>query len=271
METLIDYITYLFLGLVQGITEPLPISSSGHLFLVRTLLNVGIEDLYFEVLMHFASIFAVIYLFKDKILSLIKGNIAFIFKKDKKFQKDFNYVLYIIVASIPVGILGLLLRNTLEDVMNNYGLLVISVSLLITGLFLWFLKPILDDSNKREITLKDALFMGVFQAFAITPGISRSGATFFGGALRKLHVKDIIEFSFMIYIPVTLAAGLLEILSLETASINLGPLALAFIVSMIMTYFALIWFRNLALKGALKGFSIYCFIVSTISLVFFIV
>ena len=269
METFIEYVTYLFLGLVQGFTEPLPISSSGHLYLSRTLLNIGTSDLYFEVLMHFASLFAVIFLFKETIYRLIQGNIQYLFKKDKTHQKEFHYALYIVIASIPVGILGLAFRNALENVMETYGLVIISLSLLVTGLFLWFVKPVL--KGEKGINAKDALFIGLFQGFAILPGISRSGATFFGGTLRKIAVKDVIEFSFMIYIPVTLAAGLLEVFTLETSTIQIGPLALAFIASALMTYFALKWFKHLAMKGALKGFAIYCFIVSFISLVFFLV
>ena len=263
-----EYLTYFILGLIQGITEPLPISSSGHLLMTRLVFDIGEMDVFFEIMMHFASLFAVLIIFKDKLIALFNGALKTI-KKEADPTGSLSYIGLVLLGSIPVGIVGIFIRSPLESLLENYGLIVIGVSLWVTGLFLWAVKPLTLTNQGTKVTVKDALLIGLAQVIAILPGISRSGATFVGGLFRRLNVATIIEFSFMLYIPVTLGVSLLELLSLDTLSVPIGPLALAFIASFTMTYFSLKWFRRLAIAGHLKGFALYCFSAGTFALVFF--
>ena len=270
MEAFIEWLIYLFLGVLQGITEPLPISSSGHLLIARTLLNIGEMDVFFEVMVHFASFFAVVYLLKDKLIELIHGLWAFLIKKEKESKKEFDYVILLIVASIPVGIIGILARNPLKRFLDTNSILVVGLGLITTAGLLWSLKYLTASSNKT-LGIKDALFIGLFQAFAIIPGISRSGSTVAGGLYRKINIKDLFDFSFLLYLPVTFAAGVLEILSIQSREISWLNLGTAFVVSMIVTYYALKWFRSMAFQGRFKGFAIYCLSLGVLSIILFLV
>ena len=270
MGTFIEWLIYLFLGVLQGITEPLPISSSGHLLIARTLLGIGELDVFFEVMVHFASFFAVAYLLKDKLLELIHGLWSFIIKKEEAAKKEFDYVVLLIIASIPVGVIGILARTPLERFLEGSSLLVVGVGLITTAGFLWSLKYFTRSSDKT-LNIKDALFIGLFQALAIIPGISRSGSTVAGGLYRKINIKDLFEFSFLLYLPVTFAAGVLEIFSIKSGEVSWLNLGTAFIVSMIVTYYALKWFRAMAFQGRFKGFAIYCFSLGVLSIILFLV
>jgi undecaprenyl-diphosphatase len=271
MTAFIEWLLYLFLGILQGITEPLPISSSGHLLIARTLLNIGEMDVFFEIMVHFASFFAVAYLLKDKLMELIQGSAQFIFKKNQSSEASFRYVLMLVVASLPVAVFGLLLRSPLESFLEDYSLLIAGLGLIITAGFLWRLKIVDNESSGQDLNFKNSVFIGLFQAVAIIPGISRSGATIVGGVYQKIHIKELFEFSFILYLPVTFGAGLLELLSIESMDISLLNLGTAFISSLIMTYFALKWFRSLVFQGRFKGFAIYCFGVGILSVVLFLV
>ncbi len=271
MTAFIEWLLYLFLGVLQGITEPLPISSSGHLLIVRTLLNIGEMDVFFEIMVHFASFFAVAYLLKDKLIELIKGSTQFIFKKDQASKDSFQYVLMLAVASIPVAVAGFLLRRPLEGFLESYSLFIVGLGLFVTAGFLWSLKNVDTNSQKGTLNFKNSLFIGLFQAVAIIPGISRSGTTIAGGVYRKIDIKELFEFSFLLYLPVTFGSGLLEILSIQSMDMNLLNLGTAFISSLVATYFALKWFRSLVFQGRFKGFAIYCLIVGTLSIILFLV
>jgi undecaprenyl-diphosphatase len=271
MTAFIEWLIYLFLGILQGITEPLPISSSGHLLIARTLLNIGEMDVFFEIMVHFASFFAVAYLLKDKLIELIQGSAQFILKNDLSSEKSIRYFLMLIVASIPVVIFGLLLRSPLEAFLEDYSLLAVGLGLIITSSFLWRLNIVDSESLSLNLTFKSSLFIGLFQAVAIIPGISRSGATIVGGVYQKINIKELFEFSFLLYLPVTFGVGLLELLSIESMDISLLNLGTAFVSSLIMTYFALKWFRNLVFQGRFRGFAIYCLGVGILSIVLFLV
>jgi undecaprenyl-diphosphatase len=271
MTDFIEWLLYLFLGILQGITEPLPISSSGHLLIARTLLNIGETDVFFEVIVHFASFFAVVFLLKDKLIELIKGSAQFIFKKDQASKTSFKYVLMLLVASIPVATTGILLRSPLEKFLEGYSLIVVGLSLLVTAGFLWCLKNVMSDLGSGTFNFKNSLFIGLIQAISIVPGISRSGATIVGGAYRKINIKELFEFSFLLYLPVTFGAGLLELRSVQSMDISLINLGTAFASSLVVTYFALKWFRSLVFQGRFRGFAIYCLLVGILSIVLFLV
>jgi undecaprenyl-diphosphatase len=228
-------------------------------------------DVFFEIMVHFASFFAVAYLLKDKLFELIKGSAQFVFKKNEDSKYSFRYVLMLIVASIPVALVGILLRSPLEGFLEDYSLLVVGFGLLVTAGFLWSLKNVMSDSKSGTLNFKNSLVIGLFQSVSIIPGISRSGATIIGGVYRKINIKELFEFSFLLYLPVTFGAGLLEVLSIQSLHISLLNLGTAFVSSLVVTYFALKWFRNLVFQGRFRGFAIYCLIVGTLSIILFLV
>jgi len=267
---MLEWIQYALLGLLQGITEPLPISSSGHLYMARLLFNIGETDVFFEVMMHFASLFAVILVFKDKIIALIQGAYRALFKGSED-KAALHYIGLILIGSLPVGVLGLTVASPLESLLASSGLLVIGAALLVTGTFLWIVRPLTLTNETDTLTVKDAMVIGLFQAVAILPGISRSGSTLVGGLFLKISVRTIIEFSFMLYIPVTLGVSLLELLTLDATDLPLGPLSLAFVMSFIATYVALKIFRSLATEGRLRGFAVYCVSVGLLAVILFFV
>jgi undecaprenyl-diphosphatase len=270
MESFIEWLIYLFLGVLQGITEPLPISSSGHLLIARSLLNIGEMDVFFEIMVHFASFFAVAFLLREKIIELIKGLWLFIIKKDVESKESVTYVLMLVVASVPVGVFGILLRRPLERFLGGSSLLVVGLGLIVTAGLLWSLKYFKDESNYK-LSIKDSIFIGLFQALAIVPGVSRSGSTIAGGIYRKINIKELFEFSFLLYLPVTFAAGLLEIFSIQSREVAWLNLSTAFIVSMFVTYLALKWFRSMAFQGRFKGFAIYCLSLGLFAIILYLV
>lgn len=270
MEAFNEWLIYLFLGILQGITEPLPISSSGHLLIVRTLFDIGETDVFFEVMVHFASFFSVLYLLREKVIGLIKGTWGYIFRRDTSSKKEFDYLLLLLITSFPAGVLGISLRTSLQRLLSEYSLILVGLGLMVTAVFLWSTK-FYKESSKETISIKDGLFIGLFQAIAIIPGISRSGSTITGGLYRRINPKTLFEFTFLLYLPVTLGSGLLELLSIEETNLSWLNLGTSFLVSMIVTYFALKWFRGMVIQGRFKGFAIYCLIVGVISIVLFLV
>lgn len=264
MTTIIKYI---ILGIIQGFTEPIPISSSGHLLIFKRLFYMDVlHDLNFEIIVNFGSLIAIIFIYKKEIQKLIYGVIKYLKTKNKKYKQDFNYFIYIIIATIPVGILGFLLKDFIE---RFSSIKAIGVSLLITACLLYLISKIKGSREEKEITYKDALYVGLFQIFALIPGISRSGITLTAGMFRNLKKEVALKYSFMLYIPVSLATMILGVSDFAQSSSFTTlwlPYLLGMIASSIVTYFTFRWFRNILLKDKLIYFVIYCIIVGLISI-----
>jgi undecaprenyl-diphosphatase len=262
-----NIIGYLILGIIQGITEPLPISSSGHVIIFKHLINASVlNDLNFEIIINFGSLIAIIYMFRDDILKLIRNGFNYLKTKDKKYKDDFKYIKLLILATIPAGVMGVLFKDKIASILS--GVKIIGLGLLITALFLYSIKSIKGRKEDNEIGYKDALVIGLFQALALIPGISRSGSTIVGAMLHDLKRSTALKFSFLLYIPISIAAlisGLKDITNL-----NLWfPYLLGMIASAVMTYFVTKWFMKLMEKGKLMYFVIYCLIVGLL-VIFFI-
>lgn len=248
------------LGLIQGLTEFLPVSSSGHLEIAKALLGVNPESsFYFTVAVHGATVLSTLVVFRKEILTLIAGSLKF------KMNDELSYTLKIIVSMIPVMIAGLLLKDPIENLFNG-NLVFIGFMLLITSLFLataHFVKK-----RERSIGYKDAFIIGIAQAFAVIPGISRSGSTIATGLLIGNRKDEIARFSFLMVLVPVIGANLLEIFSGEM-NINSGELGVAilgFVTAFISGYFACTWMITLVKKSKLIWFSIYCAIVGIISI-----
>ncbi len=269
MSSLVTFVKYLFLGALQGITEPLPISSSGHLVIAQAFLNMPNVDYLLEVWLNFASLMAVIVLFRKRITSLIQGNMAYLFKRDKSARHHFDYALAILIGIIPAGLVGFFLNDILSRFFLN--LLSVGIALFVTGGLLLFVQTQSEENEDTDISRMDALVIGLFQVLALIPGISRSGTTVVGGLLRRIEATKVIEFSFMLYIPISIASMGLEAMNIESFDHPASAFIASFIVSGILTYYALKLFVHLIKRGNLKYFAAYCFTVGAFSIIMYLV
>ncbi len=260
-------IKYLFLGIFQGFTEPIPISSSGHLVIVQDLIHMKLEGLQFEVLVNFASLLAVLIIYRNDIVRLIRNGIGYVITKDPRQKDEFDFIIFLIIGTIPAGVLGILLGDAIEGLKTVE---VVGITLIITGIALWIIRNLRGSKSEGQLTWKDAVIVGLAQAVALIPGISRSGATIVAAMLLGMKQQTALRFSFLLYIPVSLGTMLLSIddlLSQDLANLWVGY-AIAFIASLIASYWSLKWFMNIMEKGNLKYFAFYCFIVGAVVLIF---
>ena len=261
---MVKLIEYLLLGILQGITEPIPVSSSGHLLILQTIIEKFHQglDINFEVL---ATI--------TNFGSLIESFFKYIFKKDrsKEVSNDFSYCLKIIIATIPAGIMGLVatklgLLAKLEENVKFIGLM-----LLLTALFLFLIRNFKGKKDRDKITVMDSIVVGLCQMISIIPGISRSGATIVGGMFRNIKRESAFNFSFILYIPISIATSILGVKDLFDMTISTGDMILyiiAALMALIFTYIFTKWFSKIVKEGKLIYFSIYCVILGFIVILF---
>tara|TARA_B110000116_G_scaffold197018_1_gene171737 strand:+ start:1729 stop:2493 length:765 start_codon:yes stop_codon:yes gene_type:complete len=248
----------IILGTIQGLTEFLPISSSGHLVLGQMILDVKIQGNEFEVVTHLGTLVSVLCIFWKEILSLIL-NIT-----DKNTRE---YIFYIILGTIPAAIIGFGAKSYISELFDSVQL--VSVALMVTGLILFFSQKV--KKNSLTIDANKALLIGITQAIAIIPGISRSGITICTALALGMSGKNAAKFSFLLAIPVISGAGLL--LALDSQSnitlIPLTSLIMAFLSSFIVGYICLKWLLSLLESGKFYFFGYYCFLIGLIVLLFF--
>ena len=259
---------YLFLGLVQGITEPIPISSSGHLVLFKELFNLEVNGLSFEILVNFASLIAILIIYQKDLIRLTKNSLSYLTTKSNKFKGDFMFVIYLLIATFITGVLGLLLKDFVETRLARP--IIVGFTLLITGFFLWIIRNLRGRKSDGDLTLKDALIIGLAQTVALVPGISRSGATIVAAMLLGMKQETALRFSFLLFIPVSFGTMILsvpDIINDPNIDILALPYLLAFTASLIATFFSLKWFMNIMEKGKLKYFAYYCFIVGILAII----
>ena len=267
-----NIIKYIIFGLVQGFTEPLPISSSGHLVLFRYLFNTdAFDDLNFEIILNFASFIAIFYIFRKDIFKLIKSFLNYIFKpetrKEKSVQSDWKYAWLIVIGSIPAAIGGFLLKDFIEAKLGNIKFL--GIAFIITAILLFFVRKLNGKKHDKDLTFMDAIIIGLFQMIALTPGISRSGAVLTACLIRGLDRDTALKYTFMLYLPVSIGSFILSIKDILTLSTSmLIPYVLGFIVTIIATYFASLFFFNIVKKGHLERFSIYLIFLGIVILLF---
>lgn len=265
MET----IKYIVLGLIQGITEPIPVSSSGHLVLVQHFLGISTKKLTFELLVNAGSLIAVLIIYRHDIIRLATNGLSYILHRNQEAKDDFRFILYLIIATIPAGVIGVLFNDWISETLK--GVRVTAITLLATGAALFFIRNLRGRKQDGDLRLKDAIVVGFAQAVALIPGISRSGATIVGAMGMGMKPETALRFSFLMYIPVSLGGTILSISDMASdpdLTTLLIPYLSAFAVSIAATYFALKWFMNIMKKGNLIYFSIYCFVVGTLVLIF---
>ncbi|WP_078548132.1 undecaprenyl-diphosphate phosphatase [Litchfieldia alkalitelluris] len=269
MDKLYDIIKYLFLGLFQGFTEPIPISSSGHLVLAQHFLNINIEGMSFELFVNTASLFAVLLIYREDLARLTFNGIRYITTREEKAKADFRFIIYLIIATIPAGVIGVLFDDAIAGVFKE-GTKLIGITLIITGIALWFIRNLRGRKNDAQLTLRDAIIIGLAQAIALIPGISRSGATIVAAMGLGMKQETALRFSFLLFIPISFGGMILsfsDILSDPNFNSLLVPYIVAFIGSLVASYFSLKWFMGIMARGNLKYFSFYCFIAGALAII----
>lgn len=240
------------LGIIQGLTEFLPVSSSGHLVLGQALLGIHVPGVVFEVVVHLATLCAVVWVYRRKILELAGG--VFRGRPDAV-----RYVLMLILASIPAALVGLLLADSLVPLFDDPVLA--AVMLLVTGTLVYTLKYTAPRATDDEPGPGQSVWIGIAQALAIVPGVSRSGATVAVGAWRGVEVIHVAEFSFLMSIPAILGAGLLRFGDFAGNGIHVGPLAAGFVAALVSGVLAIHLFIRMLSHATLYRFAYYCWLV----------
>lgn len=264
------YIEAIVLGLVQGLSEFLPISSSGHLALLQSLFEIN-EDkvIFFAVLLHIGTLVSIFVVYHKDIYALIKE--LFLLFKDIFTGKGLRIEerpirklgIMIIVSSIPTAIMGLLFSDYIDKIFGS--LTVIAICWIITGFILLFSEKL--KNNKKEIEsmkYRNAIFIGICQGFAIMPGISRSGSTIVGSLVTGLKREFAVEFAFLISIPAILGSAILEFPKAIKAGIEpstIGPMIVGFLVAAISGYFAITTMIKIVSKHKMRYFSYYVWII----------
>lgn len=265
-------ITYLILGIIQGITEPLPISSSGHIFLFKNIFNTTMfNSLNFEIISNFGSFIAIFIIFWKDIKELLIAFFSYIFKKEtrKKTINKFKYCIFIIISTVPVGITGFIFKDTIESFYSLNGL---AIAFLITALALFIVRNIKGEKDDDDITLKDAILIGLLQGVAIIPGISRSGTVLVACLLCGLKRNTALKYTFILYFPVsigTMILGISDLVSTPELESMLIPYLVGMVAAGIVTYFSYRWLSKWVKNGKLWKFSIYCIILAIFIFIYF--
>lgn len=268
-----NLLIYIILGIIQGFTEPLPISSSGHIFLFKNVFNTNsFQDLNFEIISNFGSFIAIFIIFRKEIFDLVKSFFGYIFNKEKRkeYQTKFNYCIYIIISTIPVGIVGFLLKDVIESKLQNIKFL--GFAFLLTAVMLFLIRNKNGNKEDKDITLKDAIIIGLIQMITIMPGISRSGTVLVACLLCGFKKSIALKYTFILYFPISVATMILGVKDLVTAS-NLNTLLIPYLAGLvaacIVTYITYRWLTKLVQKGKLWKFSIYCLCLAIFIFIYF--
>lgn len=261
-----DCIEALVLGLIQGLTEYLPVSSSGHLAIGSALFGIqGEENLTFTIMVHVATVLSTLVILWKEVDWIFKGLFKF------RMNDETKYFLNIVVSMIPVGIVGVFFKDAVEDVFDS-GLMIVGAMLVLTSVLLafsYYAKP----RQKEKISLRDAFIIGLAQACAVMPGLSRSGSTIATGLLLGNKKEKLAQFSFLMVIPPILGEALLDVVKAmkgeaASAGIDTLPLIVGFVAAFVSGCLACKWMINIVKKGKLIYFAIYCAIAGVVTMLF---
>lgn len=255
-----EIIRYIILGIIQGIGEILPISSSGHLIVFGNILGIEM-NISLEIILHLASLIAIIFYSRKEIYEIILKAFRYIFLKDYKDKNYLMFIIYLLISCIPICIISLLFSNIIDYINNSY--LFIGILFMVNGLMLYIFNKINRDRN--TIKLKDSLVIGIFQGFAVVPGLSRSGMCMCGGINSGLSKEKTLEYSFLLFIPVIILATFKELFGGFSIDLNNRfYYFISFIVSFIFTYLSLKFLKRIIKNNALKYFGYYTFLLGMI-------
>lgn len=258
-----SWLEALVLGIVQGLTEFLPVSSSGHLQIFSALFGyTGEENLTFAVAVHAATVCSTIVVLRKEIGSLLQGLFRF------RWNEETIYICKIIVSMIPVAIVGFFFKDYVEQLFGS-GLKLVGAALLLTAAllaFAYYARP----RQKTSLSFKDAFIIGLAQACAVVPGLSRSGSTIATGILLGNNKESVAKFSFLMVLVPILGEAFLDLLkggfSPAQSGISAGTLIIGFIAAFVSGYVACRWMLNLVKKGKLIWFALYCLVVGCLAI-----
>ena len=250
------------LGVVEGLTEFLPVSSTGHLTIVEKLLGLTVDDqgvTAFTAIIQVGAIIAVILYFRRDIVRLIAAWIRGLRNKDHRDDPDYRLAWFVIIGTIPIGIIGLLARHLITGSLRS--LWVVVAALVLWSVVMWIAERVgTKRRNEEQLTLADTIVIGLMQCIALVPGVSRSGATISGGLFRGLDRVAATRFSFFLSIPALLAAGGFEAATSAkdiSASVGWGPTAIATVISFIVAYAAIAWLLRIVAHHPITVFIAY--------------
>lgn len=259
----------LILGIIQGLTEFLPVSSSGHLEIGQALLGTaGEENLTFAIVVHTATVLSTLVILWHEVAQLFRGTFTTL-----KWNTEKDYVAKIFVSMIPVFIVGMFFKDQVEAFFGN-GLLLVGICLIITAILLWLSEFLTKRMNTtgHEITYRDAIIIGCAQAVAVLPGLSRSGTTIATGLLCGVKKESVAQFSFLMVLIPILGEAFLDLLKLiggeMTISIDRLPLVVGFVAAFLTGCFACRFMINIVRRQKLIYFAIYCLCVGIFAIVY---
>jgi undecaprenyl-diphosphatase len=269
---LLDIIGAIILGAVQGVSEFLPISSSGHLAIVQSLMGVD-PGLAFDTILHIGTLVAVFMFFWNDIISILKGFIRSLgdipngnFMNEIMKDKDKKYAWLIIIGSIPTAIIGILLKSAVESVLS--GTLYVGIFLLVTGALLYYSeKSPSGKTDIKDMSIKQSLIIGTCQGISVFPGISRSGSTIASGLFEGLEREFAARYSFLLSIPAILGALLVQVKDIAVIDISAGVIIAGFVSSVIFGYLSVRLLMKMIKGWSLNIFAYYCWIVGILTII----
>jgi undecaprenyl-diphosphatase len=257
------------LGVVEGLTEFLPVSSTGHLTIVEKLLGLRVDDpgvTAFTAIIQVGAIIAVIVYFRRDIVRIIAAWVRGIANRDRRSDPDYRLAWYVIIGTVPIGIIGLLARHLITGALR-------SLWVVVAALVLWSIVMFIAERVGRkkrtedQLTLADAIVIGLVQCIALVPGVSRSGATISAGLFRGLNRVAATRFSFFLAIPALVAAGGFEAATSAkdiSSTVGWGSTAVATVVSFIVAYAAIAWLLRIVAKHPISVFIAYRLLVAAL-------
>jgi undecaprenyl-diphosphatase len=243
VSTGIGYVDGLVLGVVEGVTEFLPISSTGHLTIAEGLLNLKTDSeqvTAFTAVVQMGAILAAVLFFRRDIIRIITAFARGAVNAEARQGFDWRLAISVIIGSVPIALVGLALRNVIEGPLRN--LWVVAAALILwSAVLVYAERGARQERHEQDITYRDALFIGLVQCFSLVPGVSRSGATISAGLVRGIDRVTATRLSFLLGIPALFAAGLLELKKAVSTHGSLGPTVLATVVSFVVAYVSIAW------------------------------
>ncbi|WP_031516566.1 undecaprenyl-diphosphate phosphatase [Desulfofalx alkaliphila] len=255
----------LIFGFVQGLTEFLPISSTAHIVITQLILGYKFTGLEFEIFLHFASVLAVIIYFRKDVWEVIVGFFSYLKTRSSRHYTQFRFAIYILVATVITGGLGVVFSDLIEDSMKTSGF--IAASLAVTGAMLIFIERFHHYGNRgiKDMRLLDSIIVGLAQTLAVMPGISRSGTTLVAALWAGLNRDTAVRYSFLLAIPVILGSTVLAVGNYNAemwATVGAVPLLVAFVATFIFSWIGIIWLIDFLKRSKLIYFAIYCFVLA---------
>ena len=246
-----SWIAVVLLSILQGVTEFLPVSSSGHLFILGKILNVPSDMLFFNVMLHFASALAILIVLRKEVWEIFRSKKIFVL---------------VLVSTVPVVIVGLLVKDYVE-LLDKYFFL-IGVGLLLTSFFNYLVDKFENKDKYKKMNWQNALLIGLFQVLALMPGVSRSGSTIVGGSYAKLEKKSALKYSFLLALPAIFGASVLEIFDVirsgDIGGANMIQVLVGVLICFVVSFYTIKWFLHVIKKVSFRYFSIYTLILGLV-------